>query len=107
MPTVMPPPVVDSQGRAIAPAAAARRESVTSQTKLARERAAQREMKARAALDETAIPPGASANKLMEWIGIVESEMRDLWRRFFFLFWAWIRLQRRLLLERFKPEAQN
>jgi hypothetical protein len=36
----MPPPVVDSQGRAIAPAAAARRESVTSQTKLARERAA-------------------------------------------------------------------
>jgi hypothetical protein len=43
----------------------------------------------------------------MEWIGIVESEMRDLWRRFFFLFWAWIRLQRRLLLERFGPEAQN
>jgi hypothetical protein len=33
--------------------------------------------------------------------------MRDLWRRFFFLFWAWIRLQRRLLLERFGPEAQN
>ena len=107
---VMPPPVVDSQGRAIAPErAAARRESVTSQTKLARERAAQREMKARAALnrDENAIPPGASVNKLMEWIGIVESEMRDLWRRFFFLFWAWIRLQRRLLLERFKPEGQN
>ena len=106
---VMPPPVVDSQGRAIAPAAAARRESVTSQTKLARERAAQREMKARAALDgdENAIPLGASVNKLMEWIGIVESEMRDLWRRFFFLFWAWIRLQRRLLLERFGPEAQN
>jgi len=37
----------------------------------------------------------------------VESEMRDLWRRFVFLFWAWIRLQRRLLLARFKPEGQD
>ena len=104
--TTYPGTPVDSRGRAIAPGAAARRSSVEAQTRLARERAAAREMRARAALrDEDAIPSGASAAKLIEWIRVVESEMRDLWRRFVFLFWAWIRLQRRLLLARFKPEG--
>ena len=99
---------VDSRGRAIAPGAAARRSSVEAQTRLAREREAAREMRARAALSrDDAIPSGASAAKLVEWIVVVESEMRDLWRRFVFLFWAWIRLQRRLLLARFKPEGQD
>ena len=105
--TTYPGTPVDSRGRAIAPGAAARRSSVEAQTRLARERAAAREMRARAALrdDGDAIPSGASAAKLIEWIRVVESEMRDLWRRFVFLFWAWIRLQRRLLLARFKPEG--
>ena len=104
--TTYPGTPVDSRGRAIAPGAAARRSSVEAQTRLARERAAAREMRARAALSrDDAIPSGASAAKLIEWIVVVESEMRDLWRRFVFLFWAWIRLQRRLLLARFKPEG--
>ena len=107
--TAYPGTPVDSRGRAIAPGAAARRSSVEAQTRLARERAAAREMRARAALrdDGDAIPSGASAAKLIEWIRVVESEIRDLWRRFVFLFWAWIRLQRRLLLARFKPEGQD
>ena len=32
-------------------------------------------------------------------------QTRTWLRRFVFLFWAWIRLQRRLLLARFKPEG--
>ena len=53
--------------------------------------------------DETAIPKGASVEKLGEWIIMVEQELGDIFRRFFFLLGAWFRLQRRLWGARFAP----
>jgi hypothetical protein len=41
--------------------------------------------------------------KLGEWIIMVEQELGDIFRRFFFLLGAWFRLQRRLWGARFAP----
>ena len=57
--------------------------------------------------DDAAIPFGASVEKLAEWIQMVESELGDLVRRFFFLLGAWFRLQNRLWRARFAPPPRG
>ena len=96
-----------ASGAPIAPAAAARSQSAREAERAALESERRRTME-RSDLrarrrDETAIPKGASTEKLGEWIVMVEQELGDIFRRFFFLLGAWFRLQRRLWGARFAP----
>ena len=96
-----------ASGAPIAPAAAARSQSAREAERAALENERRRTMeqsdpRARRR-DETAIPKGASVEKLGEWIIMVEQELGDIFRRFFFLLGAWFRLQRRLWGARFAP----
>ena len=96
-----------ASGAPIAPAAAARSQSAREAERAAVESERRRTMeqsdpRARRR-DETAIPKGASVEKLGEWIIMVEQELGDIFRRFFFLLGAWFRLQRRLWGARFAP----
>ena len=96
-----------ASGAPIAPAAAARSRSAREAERAALENERRRQMeqsdpRARRR-DETAIPKGASVEKLGEWIIMVEQELGDIFRRFFFLLGAWFRLQRRLWGARFAP----
>ena len=89
----------------LAPAAAARSKSAAAAAKEERKRL-RRDERARRK-DDAAIPFGASVEKLAEWIQMVESELGDLVRRFFFLLGAWFRLQNRLWRARFAPPPRG
>ena len=99
--SVGPPPLTTASGEPIAPAAAARVKSAAAAAKEERKRLRREERAKRK--DDAAIPFGASVEKLAEWIQMVESELGDLVRRFFFLLGAWFRLQNRLWRARFAP----
>lgn len=99
--SVGPPPLTTASGEPIAPAAAARVKSAAAAAKEERKRLRREERAKRK--DDAAIPFGASVEKLAEWIQMVESELGDLVRRFFFLLGAWCRLQNRLWRARFAP----
>ena len=102
---VGPPPLTTASGEPIAPAAAARSKSAAAAAKEERKRL-RRDERARRK-DDAAIPFGASVEKLAEWIQMVESELGDLVRRFFFLLGAWFRLQNRLWRARFAPPPRG
>ena len=95
-------------GEPIAPAAAERYKSAREAERVVLENERRRVMEERAQQrDDGAIPKGASVEKLGEWILMVESELGDIARRFFFLCGAWFRLQKRLWGARFAPPPRE
>ena len=73
-------------GDLIAPAAAERYKSAREAERAVLESERRRVLEQRAQQrDDGAIPKGASVEKLGEWISMVESELGDIARRFFFL----------------------
>ena len=97
-----------ASGEPVAPAAAARSESAREAERAALEEERRRNTEGtRDDQDEGVIPPGASVETLLEWITMVETELGDIFQRFFFLLGAWFRLQKRLWGARFAPPPRS